>query len=73
MANIKKSIYKKLEENYYNQRGREHEFKHDALVELELTEHPKSHMLYELAYNEGHANGYSDIFFYMEMMSELLK
>lgn len=67
-----KSIYEKLEENYYNRTG-EHKFKHDALAALGLLEHPKRDTLYALAYEHGHANGYSEIYYYMESLSELLK
>lgn len=49
-----------------------HEFKYDALAEVGLKEHPKAEKAYALAYERGHAHGYSEILSNLEELAELL-
>jgi hypothetical protein len=49
------------------------QFKIDALQELGVAGHPKAQKLYLLAYEHGHAGGYSDIWTYMNDFADLVK
>jgi hypothetical protein len=49
------------------------QFKADALEELGVTRHPKAQRLYELAYEHGHAGGYSDIWTYLNDFADLIR
>jgi hypothetical protein len=51
----------------------EAEFKRDLLDDLGMTDHPKADHLYDLAYQYGHASGYSEIYNYADELAELLK
>lgn len=47
-------------------------FKADALEELGLTGHPKGNLLFEKAWGMGHLSGFSEVWIYMQDLSELL-
>lgn len=47
--------------------------KADALAALGFTDHPKADTLWKLAWEFGHAHGYSDVVYYMDELSELLR
>ncbi len=45
----------------------------DALSVLGLTDHPKAAKLRQLAWEHGHAEGFHNVWFYLQEFSELLK
>lgn len=67
-------------EGFYNERNKYNEntmklyqqFKDDLADELGLTNHPKWDKLFEIAWEEGHGDGYEDVYYYAEKLSELL-
>ncbi len=48
-------------------------FKKHALTVLKIEDHPKAQKAWSLAYDWGHAHGYSDVLHYLEDLAELLK
>lgn len=38
-----------------------------------LADHPKADLLFDMAWNEGHANGIREVEIYYDIMAELLK
>jgi len=56
-----------------NSRKRHVEFKADALEELSLTNHPKAHLLFNKAWEMGHSSGYSEVWYYMCELEELVR
>lgn len=52
---------------------RHSEFKHDALEELGITNHPKADKLFELAWSEGHSSGYHEVWNIMITWAELIR
>lgn len=46
--------------------------KRDCLEELGRTNHPKAELLWSKAWEMGHANGFSDIWYHMRDLGELL-
>lgn len=49
------------------------QFARDIAFEYSLENHPKAAVLFELAWEEGHSSGYSEIAYYYERFSVLLK
>jgi hypothetical protein len=50
-----------------------YEFKDDALECLELTNHPKAGLLFDLCWQHGHSSGYQEVWGYLLNWSELLR
>ena len=48
-------------------------FKHAALDELGLSNHPKADKFWNLCWNHWHANGLSEVWSYMQEFAALLK
>lgn len=48
------------------------EFKVDAFAELNITNHPKANLLFEKAWEEGHSNGYSEVWYHMQDLVDLI-
>jgi hypothetical protein len=47
-------------------------FKHDLLDYLELSHHSKAELLFEMAWERGHAYGYQDVINEAEVLAELV-
>lgn len=50
----------------------EEEFKKDALQFVELSNHPKAEKTYAMAWDYGHASGYSEVMNYLTDFAELV-
>jgi hypothetical protein len=48
-------------------------FQSDAMKALGLEDHPKADKIYELAYRWGHAYGVSEVWIYLQDISELFE
>ena len=48
-------------------------FKEDAFKELGIADHPKREKVYELAWEDYHSSGYSEVFYQMEQLAKLIK
>lgn len=49
------------------------EFKADVFKELEIVGHPKAELLWSKAWDMGHANGFSDVYYYADELVELIR
>lgn len=49
------------------------EFRREALEALKMDTHPKADKLYRLAWEDGHAYGFSEVWTYLSKYSELLR
>jgi hypothetical protein len=49
------------------------DFRRDLIEDRGLTNNPKVKMLYDKAWEMGHSSGFSDIIYYFDEMSELIK
>ena len=73
------SFQSKINTGYYyggdvaSRRAKSDEFMKDLLAHLGLTGHPKAEKLFSMAWNQGHASGYSEVAYYAEELAELLK
>lgn len=47
-------------------------FKHDALVQVRLADHPKREKAYAMAWEEGHSYGLYEVYLNLEKLAELL-
>jgi hypothetical protein len=47
-------------------------FKRDLLADLGIADHPKADRLFELAWDYGHASGYSEVYNYALELVDLL-
>jgi hypothetical protein len=47
-------------------------FKHDSLEELGILNHPKADKLFDIAWEEGHSNGLTEVWLWMETLADLL-
>ena len=59
--------------NWRDRVAKKGEFQTDLLANLGLTGHPKAQLLFDLAWEFGHAEGYSEVFTHAACMAELLK
>lgn len=66
------NIREKLNKKSYPS-GWSEEFKKDLFEELKIENHPKKEVLFRLAWEFGHAYGYSSVFYFAEEMVELLQ
>ena len=48
-------------------------FKAELLAEADLTDHPRGNLLFDLAWEQGHANGYHEVVMCFGAMEGLLK
>ncbi len=48
-------------------------FRKDALIRLGLSAHPKASLLYKKAWDHGHANGLSEVYWWLKDLAELLQ
>lgn len=65
---------KEQREAYHADRGRLRDlFRDDLLKENGIVDHPKAQVLWELAWEEGHANGYIEVVMYFEKFLPLIK
>jgi hypothetical protein len=55
-----------------NNNMRHEEFKHDILEDCGILNHPKSDILYRIAWDYGHSAGYGEVANYVRELSELL-
>lgn len=61
-------------EEYHADRDRLRDlFRDDLFKENDLINHPKAQVLWELAWEEGHANGYAEVVMYFEKFLPLIK
>jgi len=71
-------IYHEADHKEYNKMYREEnnrvreDFKKDALKEVDLSEHPNRHKIFEKAWDDGHANGYTSVLDELEELAELI-
>lgn len=49
------------------------EFKSDLFIDLGIVGHPKAELLYSKAWEMGHANGFSDVYYYAGEFVEFLR
>lgn len=61
-----------LERYQADGRRRHAEFQADAFEELNITNHPKAGLLFEKAWIQGHGNGYSEVWYYMQDLVDLI-
>jgi hypothetical protein len=67
-------VQKRLARNFYASTGAGHDrFYHDALSALGIVGHPKADKAYQIAYENGHAGGMSEVFGYLMDLAELLR
>jgi hypothetical protein len=66
---------KELKDEYYKKVAEFEElFWRDTFEELGISEnHPKAPLLKSIAHDEGHSNGYYEIFYYAKMLAPFLK
>ena len=48
------------------------QFKMDAFIELGIVDNPKANLLYSKAWEHGHANGLSEVWYYLQDLVELI-
>lgn len=46
-------------------------FKHDALDDVGLLEHPKANQIFSFAYEHGHSSGFHDVYYWLSELAEL--
>jgi len=64
--------YRKQLDAYNAEIGRlREEFKHDALDEFGLLNHPKADKIFAYAWEQGHSAGYSEVYNYLSELSDL--
>jgi hypothetical protein len=51
----------------------EEQFKLDLFNAFEVVDHPRAERVYELAYEYGHASGYTEILYYFSDIVSLIK
>jgi len=68
-----KVYHQEIDEYRRQQREKEEQFKMDALKECGLENHPKREKAYAFAWEHGHANGLSEVFYWLTEVAELLK
>ena len=59
--------------NYYSSQPNDEEFKKDLFEHFGVQNHPKKDTCYHLAYEIGHAHGYSEVLFHFTDLVELIK
>jgi hypothetical protein len=65
--------YNRKRNEYYNADSEIYDqFKEDALAEIGLIGHPKADILFSKAYERGHSSGYSEVWYYMQDLAELV-
>jgi hypothetical protein len=69
----KDAFYQALDNYNRDQKNVTDQFKADLLEELGITNHPKAELLFNMAWEEGHSEGYQSVFYYADMFSELLE
>ncbi len=66
--------YNRLKTIFYNKQSElEAKFKVDVLAEYGLTGHPKANAVFELAWDEGHSSGYSEVEIWVAKLAGLVK
>lgn len=59
--------------NYYSSQSNDEEFKKDLFEHFGVQDHPKREVCYHLAYDIGHAHGYSEVLYHFTNLVELIK
>jgi hypothetical protein len=59
--------------NYYSSQQNDEEFKKDLFEHFGVQNHPKRETCYHLAYEIGHAHGYSEVLYHFTDLVELIK
>ena len=71
---LAKSVYKEELKAYMCEQSRiEEQFRKELAEEFEVTDHPKEHVLWTRAWEEGHAYGLSEIYNKYSELAELVK
>lgn len=67
-------IYSEAKRKYNEEEVRLYDlFKHDALDDVGLLDHPKADKIFYFAWDHGHSSGYSEVYYWLLEVSELFE
>jgi len=65
--------YRAARDDYHAEQARmDEQFKQDALADVGLTGHPRADKAYAFAWDHGHASGYSEVYYYLSDVADVL-